>query len=237
MNRVNRAKYLLGAIVLDSNFSKEGKKPVKKTVSGKGVKPHTQTFWVKDNPDFGAFSGSKLLASIPERPKSIPLKPNPRLGAIAFKTKQGSIYLAGSDDRNNACTMRYKVPHQGHSKDDVGWKEKSEVTLYLNNPLTAREIGMWQTSSAEGKRVLVDMKNKQILLVSMNPVHQKLGKYTFVSGDSSFSLIPSIGSSPLELWKYDDSIQVGEYRAFRGSHPGNEIVEIEEPETNQRSSP
>jgi hypothetical protein len=50
MDRVSRAKYLLGAIVFDSDFSMNGKKAVRKTVKRKG-KTHTQVYWVKESGD------------------------------------------------------------------------------------------------------------------------------------------------------------------------------------------
>lgn len=125
-----------------------------------------------------------------------------------FTTSKGSAYELDEQGR----TTRTKTPHEGHDPKDVGVKEKSAVTVYVN-PEFAREIGMWQTSNATNKRVFVD--GKQVVLVS-----SAYGKPLGSDGKSTFSTEPQVGLSPLELWQPDQN------GLYRGNHPGNEITEI-----------
>ena len=140
-----------------------------------------------------------------------------------FKTEKGSTYNVFGD-----TTQRYKVKHDYHDPKDVGWKKQSSKTVYVD-PEFAVEIGMRNTSSAKGKRIVID--KERIILLSKNPKTGKLG-IDKTDSNNSFTTTPEIGKSPLELWEPD------ERGFYRGNHPGNAIVEISEtkaPEVEQET--
>lgn len=137
-----------------------------------------------------------------------------RSKAKIFKTSQGSLY-----SHENGSTTRVKTPHFGHEQTDVGVKPTSLVTHYVD-PDSAKRLGMWQTSSASGKRAILN--NGHILLVSKHPatgVLQRDEKLPIISSE------PKVGLSPIEL----DTPSLSIPGAYKGNHPGNPITSIEEP--------
>lgn len=136
-----------------------------------------------------------------------------------FQTEKGSIY-----EFDGKRSRRYKSQHAGHETADVGWKPQSELTVFIN-PELAREIGMWNTSSSQGKRLILADK---IYLISKNPQSEQYGlDRTYATAD--FSRTPQIGLSPLELWQQDNkqySWSKPGLLVFAGNHPGNPIVKI-----------
>jgi hypothetical protein len=137
-----------------------------------------------------------------------------------FTTHKGSSYIF-----SNGQTIRTKSLHAFHDPKDVGVKEQSELTVFVN-PEFAREVGMWQTLSSNKKRLVLD--NKKIYLLSLNPQTQQHG-LDKVYSDSQYSLEPKIGLSPLELFKKDDTTWAWAkpgIRTFAGSHPGSPIISI-----------
>lgn len=146
----------------------------------------------------------KELASVTQR-SELPSK------ITGFTTAQGSTYVRHED----GTTTRTKARRSGHDAADVGEKERSNATYFVS-PEAAREIGMWQTSSASGKRVVVE--NGKAVLVSINP---KTGEHG-VDGRFELSETPVIGSHPLELW---DKNEKGWYRK---NHPGSAITSLSE---------
>lgn len=134
---------------------------------------------------------------------------SPPTAAAGFTTAQGSTYEI--DERGR--TTRTKSQHIGHDPNDVGEKRPSERTFYID-PEDARRVGMWGSSSAGGKRIIV--RGDEAVLVSINPQTGKHGQ------DERIKLHrqPAVGLSPLELW--------GKNRKgwWRENHPGSPITEI-----------
>ena len=139
-----------------------------------------------------------------------------------FKTSQGSLYALHN---KTGRTIRLKSPHDLHDRSDVGIKSSSEKTLYIH-PDHANKIGLWQTSSANGKRILLDTKNKHLLLTSLHPKTGIRGKD---SETIPYGHAPLKGLSPLEL--SDKSSQhFGEnIEGWKGNHPGSPITELDTP--------
>lgn len=143
---------------------------------------------------------------------------------IVFQTAQGSIYKF-----DGKKTVRFKTPHQGHLPTDVGVKQASELTIFVD-PQFAREVGMWQTSSAQKKRLI--LWEGKVVLLSLNPKTQQHGKDRII-GNPGYVLTPAVGLSPLELWDRDThqwSWSSPGLEVFSGSHPGNAIVKINLPQ-------
>jgi hypothetical protein len=128
-----------------------------------------------------------------------------------FTTAQGSTYAVDEAGR----TTRTKSPHALHDPNDVGTKPTSELTLYIDEN-NAREVGMWNTLSNDGKRVII--QDGEVLLTSVNPSTGARGvdaKFPFLSS-------PSVGLSPLELWDGNSNDW------YKGNHPGSAITSINE---------
>ncbi len=128
-----------------------------------------------------------------------------------FETAQGSTYAV-----NGQSTTRNKSQHAGHDPQDMGLKEPSEKTVYVD-PKLATEIGAWNTLSAGGKRIRI--AGDQIQLLSKNPRTGQLGIDRTIN-NPAFTTAPELGKSPLELWKSD------ERGMYASNHPGNAIVRI-----------
>lgn len=132
---------------------------------------------------------------------------------VGFTTSKGSTYtLEGSS------TQRTKTLHEGHDVKDVGLKEPSQHTVYVDPDLAA-EIGMWQTSNFTNKQVGLN-PDGSLDLTSVNPDTGVRGRDVTIA-PAKYSTTPEVGKSPLELWKQDP--QSGR---FSGNHPGNPIVEL-----------
>lgn len=130
---------------------------------------------------------------------------------VRFTTERGSIYQVMPD----GTTIRNKAARPEHPGDS-GVKEQSSRTVFVD-PDLAREIGMWQTSSASGKRIA--LQGDEVLLLSRN-AEGATGRDKTIS-PARFSTEPREGLSPLELWLPDDR------GLYRGNHPGNRIVALE----------
>jgi hypothetical protein len=158
-----------------------------------------------------------VASASPPAPKDAPLArkaawemtPEEFHGGVTFKTSQGSLYHFG-----DGYTTRLKTPHEGHDAKDVGLKRPSDHTVFVD-PDFAREIGMWQTSSASGKRVVLG-NDGHVHLVSVNPKTGTHGR----DGKGKFSLQPQVGMAPVEVWDKNDK------GWFRANHPGNPISEL-----------
>lgn len=141
-------------------------------------------------------------------------------GVSYFRTGQGSLYAHA-----HGQTIRVKTPHLGHETADVGLKRGSEATHFID-PEAAKDVGMWQSSSAEGKRIVV--KDGHAHLVSKNAAtgHYGLDKRIRLHA------APAAGLSPLEL--NDKSSRGGEQihssfagaEVWKGNHPGSPITEF-----------
>jgi hypothetical protein len=140
--------------------------------------------------------------------------------SITFTTAKGSVYKF-----SNGRSQRNKSTHQYHDIKDQGEKEISDRTVFVEQGF-AREVGMWGTSSAKKKRVI--LYDGKIFLVSWN---DKAGKHGLDKniGDNSFVNEPKVGLCPLELWIVDQTewpwFKQG-MEIYKNSHPGNEITQI-----------
>lgn len=139
---------------------------------------------------------------------------------ITFQTAKGSIYRFSGQK-----TVRHKTPHEFHDAGDVGLKEPSEMTVFINAE-TAREIGFWGGLSASKKRIV--LVNDEVYLLSWNNIQNKHGLDKII-GNKKYVLQPQIGLSPLELWE-KDTFQWPWVKpnmlVFKKSHPGNPITKI-----------
>ncbi len=139
---------------------------------------------------------------------------------VVFQTDKGSVYQFA-----NGRTIRNKSVHEFHPINDQGMKPQSDMTVFID-PMLAREIGMWQTSSADKKRII--LMNNHVTLVSLNPTQQRHG-IDKVTGNSSYTTMPKNGLCPLELFQRDQTnwpwMKAG-MQVFSGSHPGNAIVKL-----------
>lgn len=146
--------------------------------------------------------------------------------SVTFKTKQGSTYIFEKQK-----TIRNKSVHQFHDLEDHGLKDPSFITVFIE-PEFAREVGMWQTSNAK-KRIILDTINNKVLLISFNEKRNQYGLDRIIS-DSSYWLQPKIGLCPLELFQKDEKLHSNppgwmkpNFLVCKGSHPGNNIIEID----------
>jgi hypothetical protein len=143
----------------------------------------------------------------------------------SFITSKGSTY-----DFEDGRTQRTKSLHEQHNPKDVGVKERSSHTVFVS-PEFAREVGMWQTSSASKKRLVV--AGDKVYLLSWNEGRNDFGLDKII-GDNSFKTSPSVGVAPLEFWKPDEKtyswLKPG-MKVYSGSHPGNDIVKIDKPKS------
>ncbi len=132
-----------------------------------------------------------------------------------FKTSQGSTYTV-----NGESTQRTKSLHKQHDPKDTGLKEASERTVYIS-PTDATRIG--QHGGLSGRKAVI-VRGDQVLLVSWN---EQQGKWGMAPLDREnpirFTTRPTIGQSPLELWRGNDGTVGREYGKW---HPGNEITEL-----------
>jgi hypothetical protein len=140
-----------------------------------------------------------------------------------FTTSRGSTYEfdAGRSRRNKSL-------HQYHDISDVGMKEISDRTVFIDQQF-AREIGMWGSSSAEKKRIV--LAAGKVYLLSWNAAAGKHGMDKIIS-TNAFSTIPVVGKCPLELWKKDMTpwpwLSSG-MEVYRDSHPGSPISQVNDP--------
>ena len=77
-----------------------------------------------------------------------------------FVTSQGSHYLF-----EEGKSTRIKSPHAGHDPNDTGLKQTSEKTVFVASD-DAKRIGMWNTLSAQQKRIVE--QGNELLLTSLN---------------------------------------------------------------------
>lgn len=137
-----------------------------------------------------------------------------------FVTAGGSSYVFDSGQ-----TVRTKALHPFHHSSDVGVKPRSDLTVFVD-PSFGSEVGMWGTSSASGKRVVLD--RGRVILISWN---ERAGKHGLdkVYGDTSFVENPVVGKSPLELWKPDARVypwRTPSMKVYASWHPGTAIVRV-----------
>jgi hypothetical protein len=129
----------------------------------------------------------------------------------SFTTSQGSTYSIEGDS-----TTRTKSLHKFHDPTDIGEKAPSARTVYVS-PEFAREVGMWNTLSSGGKRIILS-KDGRVQLISRGP-GGKPGLDRIIN-DNSFSTTPEVGRAPLELF------QPNEIGHYAGNHPGSPITKL-----------
>jgi len=137
-----------------------------------------------------------------------------------FQTDKGSVYRF---DGNR--TVRYKTSHMFHDQNDVGLKKISDLTVFIDVQ-TAKEIGMWGSTNAAKKRIV--LHNNNIYLLSWND-HAMFFGMDKIIGNNQYILEPKIGLCPLELWDRDthnwEWVKPG-LQIFKKSHPGSPIIKI-----------
>ena len=149
----------------------------------------------------------------------------PKEGAAAlYRTAKGSVYHAFPD----GSTTRVKSYHPEHGPEDVGEKERSTKTVYIDkDSLGLNPVGIdW----GDRKWRMVDHGDNTLSLVSQNPTTKQWGRDEF-GANVPYSTEPAVGLTPVELWKPakpDDSIRrVNTVKeAYRGVHFGNKITEV-----------
>jgi len=132
---------------------------------------------------------------------------------IGFTTAKGSTYEVDEQGR----TTRTKTQHEFHDPKDVGLKEQSAVTVYVD-PEFATEVGMHGTIQNASRRVVI--RDGKVTLISRTKDSDKPWGRDRTIAPSDYSTKPEVGKSPLELWSPDKD---GYYRS---SHPGNPITEL-----------
>lgn len=130
-----------------------------------------------------------------------------------YTTSQGSNYI----QYTNLTTKRFKTPHLFHDATDVGWKERSELTVYVPSA-EARKIAKHIFS--DGKKWVV-FQDRKILLVAQKPNENVL---ELVHEPIPYLRIPRIGLSPFEVWGFN-AHDIGHFVTGK-MHVGNEIVEV-----------
>lgn len=137
---------------------------------------------------------------------------------MTFKTSKGSTYTVGG----NGSTVRNKSLHQGHDPKDVGLKEPSELTVYVDKTESSR-IGSHMSLNKDARpQVLV--RDDGVYLISWNPKENRWGIH---GKPIPYTKQPEVGRSPVEFWKMTDDAQLG--RRAGKVHAGNEITEITRP--------
>lgn len=135
-----------------------------------------------------------------------------------FKTSLGSTYVLHDD----GTTTRTKSLHPGHEAADVGKKERSARTIYVDSAAASNLSGAGVTEHG-GKGFRLVLKNGKASLLTWNKAKDKWG-VSPISRDIPFSETPEVGKAPVEAWK--PANDVPGYEAYRGQHAGNPIVEI-----------
>jgi hypothetical protein len=136
---------------------------------------------------------------------------------IGFSTSKGSVY-----ELENNSTIRTKSEHQFHDPSDIGQKEKSDITYYVDKK-AAGSIGMIGGVSGTKRSVIVQGEN--IYPVSWN---EKENKWGIAPSDKgiTFSREPKEGLYPIELWQGNESQQIKGGIEYSKWHAGNKITEL-----------
>lgn len=147
-------------------------------------------------------------------------------GYAGFTTAKGSTYTFGK----NGSTQRNKSYHPEHGSSDVGPKEASEVTHFMD-PEHAKAFG-WLATSGGDKRVI--RKGDRLYPATWNDQQQKWGVSPSDKEGYPFTNTPQIGMVPLELWHGKDGVHGREFSKW---HPGNAIVDLHKSQSNFSSQP
>lgn len=144
----------------------------------------------------------------------VPAEPS-ESSATTFTTELGSTYTV-----TGRSTTRTKSKHPGHDPADVGQKEPSAFTVYVN-PEIAREIGAFNTIGPSEADPTVSVEGSEIVLRS------KFGKGWTQASEKRFPFEehPRVGLSPVEFWDNGKN------------HPGNVITAIQGPTQLPPTSP
>lgn len=162
-----------------------------------------------DRPEFDSWLSSRAQ----EQPRPVP----PAAAQIStFKTAQGSSYVVDAEGR----TTRAKSAHVGHDPADVGQKQQSEKTVYVDE-LASRAIGM--QGQVQGSRRGMVENDGRLYPVAWNAAENRWGVAPSSRGGFEFSHVPEVGKHPIELWEGRDGDQGREYGKW---HAGNAITEL-----------
>lgn len=181
--------------------------------------------WVKINDQTGNWEGFSNAHAVKKLNELKGTSSAPRGGASSpkgYRTSQGSSYELHDD----GTTTRTKSSHAhvGHDANDQGLKERSAKTVYVPAKVAAA-LSSAGLTGPDGKPVKsrVIIKDGKATLLTWNHKENRWGAAP--SGrDVQIHDKPSVGMSPLELWKKTDDIPGHE--AYSSMHAGNEITEM-----------
>ena len=170
------------------------------------------------------YTGSGKAATTPPPAVTAQAATDNKPKVTGFKTAKGSTYTV---DPADGTTIRNKSSHTGggHDPADVGIKQKSSKTVYVDEK-TSTEIAQYQGLSSPVYYQVTD--DGQIIAV----IAQKNGKLTLtrLAGRKSASTEanPAVGLHPLELWSPKEHLDKNgkPVTLYHGNHPGNAIVEL-----------
>lgn len=144
--------------------------------------------------------------------------------ATTFETSQGSVYTVHED----GTTTRNKSLHQGHDPNDVGVKDRSHVTIYVD-PAHASDLsgaGLITPPGHKGFRLVIhgDKDGGKATLLGWNTKEKRWG-IAPGGADVPYTTIPQIGKSPVEGWKLTKDVLPG-HDGYRSQHAGNPITKL-----------
>lgn len=138
---------------------------------------------------------------------------------VGYKTAKGSTYEVHAGGE----TTRTKSDHTaaGHDPGDVGVKQKSVKTIYVD-PRIASALSAAGITAPGGTSWRVALRDGKATLISRR-ADRPWGAAPESRG-IPFSLTPEVGKAPVELWKLTDDVPGHE--SYSGMHAGNEITEV-----------
>lgn len=164
----------------------------------------------------------RLLEATTDR---APLQSKPKAGANqtdtvqTFRTSKGSTYSVDGNGR----TVRDKALHEGHSPSDVGIKDRSEQTVYVNAADSSRVGSHFGLNKEARPKVVV--RDDGIHLLSWNTAEGRWGRN---GNPIPYTTSPKVGESPVELWGLKNDPVLG--TTASKVHAGNEITEVGSPQ-------
>lgn len=138
--------------------------------------------------------------------------------ASGFITAKGSTYVVhedGTTTRNKSA--RDDAGHEG----DAGEKPRSLRTVYVQGDASSLSAAGLDGLGPKGARVII--RDNRASLLTWN---EREGRWGFAPSGRGIEVSdrPSVGASPLELWKKADDVPG--YEAYANMHAGNRITDI-----------
>lgn len=137
-----------------------------------------------------------------------------------FTTSKGSTYRLHGD----GTTTRNKSLHQGHDATDVGPKERSVRTIYLDE----EPSGLSSAGLTPSPRSRVVFRDGKVARVTWSEKEKRWGipggDDPLDAGFRPYHTEPAVGRYPLELWSPRGDMAD---EAYSGMHAGNKITQVE----------